>query len=82
MLDSGGELSFMECKWEEEPYPRAARGLLRVSAELASSSIPWRPGANYVIARPASSHSLTDGVRTVAVRDLSAILVVGPWSNH
>ena len=63
----------MECKWEEEPDPRAARGLLRVSADLTSSSIPWRPAAHYVIGRPASAHTLADGVSAVAVRDLPAI---------
>ena len=81
VLDSGGELSFMECKWEEEPDPRAARGLLRVSAELASSRIPWRPAAHYVIGRPASAHTLADGVTAVAVRDLPAILAATPPSG-
>ena len=51
-----------------------AHGLARVSADLTSSSIPWRPAAHYVIGRPASAHTLADGVSAVAVRDVPAIL--------
>ena len=71
----------MEYKWEEQPDPRAARGLLRVSAELASSRIPWRPGAHYVIGRPASAHTLADGVSAIGVRGLPAILAATPPSG-
>ena len=56
--DAGGALGFMECKWSERPTPRDAHGLLRVSAGLAASNTPWRPGPHYVIGRPVSSHSL------------------------
>ena len=71
----------MECKWEEQPDARDARGLLRVSAELALSGISWRPAAHYVIGRPASAHTLADGVTAVGVRDLPAILAATPPSG-
>ena len=76
--DAGGVLSFMECKWSERPTLRDARGLLRVSAGLAASNSPWRPGPHYVIGRPVSSHSLGEGVAAVALRDLPAIVSGNP----
>ena len=60
---------------------RPARGLLRVSGDLTSSSIPWRPAAHYVIGRPASAHTLADGVSAVGVHELPEILAATPPSG-
>jgi predicted AAA+ superfamily ATPase len=76
--DAGGVLGFMECKWSERPTLRDARGLVRVSAGLAASNTPWRPGPHYVIGRPVSSHSLGEGVAAVALRDLPGIVAGKP----
>ena len=74
VLESGGSLSFAECKWEEHPGPREARNLSRVNAEMEAAGGPWRPGEHYVLGRPAAASSLAPGVAAVGVNDLPAIL--------
>ena len=43
--------------------------------------LPRRPAAYYVIGRPASAHTLADGVSAIGVRDLPAILAATPPSG-
>ena len=74
VLESGGALSFVECKWVENPGAREARNLSRVNAELVAAGSPWRPGEHYVLGRPAAASSLAPGVTAVGVSDLPAIL--------
>ena len=74
VLESGGKLSFVECKWHEHPGSREMRNLSRVNAELAGASGPWRPGEHYVVGRPAAASTLAPGVGAVAVNDLPAII--------
>lgn len=73
-LESGGRLSFVECKWEEHPGPREARNLVRVNAEIEAARGPWRAGAHHVLGRPAAAFSLAPGISVVGVNDLPAIL--------
>ena len=40
VLESGGNLSFLECKWAEHPGARKARNLQRVASELSASNGP------------------------------------------
>ena len=77
VLESGGKLSFLECKWEEHPGAREARSLSRVSAEMDAAAGPWRPGEHYVLGRPAAASSVAPGVAIVGVNDLPAILAGG-----
>lgn len=73
VLESGGALSFVECKWEEQPDSRDARTIRKVSAELDASSSPWRAGPHYVVGRPASTYDIAAGVTAAGVRDLPAV---------
>lgn len=74
ILESGGDLSLLECRWEEHPGSREARTLSRVSADLDAAAGPWRRGEHYVLGRPAAASSLTHGVASGGVGDLPAIL--------
>lgn len=46
VLQRGGRLSFVECKWQENPAARDAGSLLAVSEELAASPSPWRASSS------------------------------------
>lgn len=74
VMESGGRLSLLECKWEEHPGQREARNLQRVNAEMEAATGPWRPGEHHVLGRPAAVSSLAPGVSVVGVNDLPTIL--------
>ena len=77
VLESGGSLSFAECKWEEHPGSREARNLSRVNAEMEAAGGPWRTGEHYVLGRPAAASLLTPGITVAGVTHLPAILAGG-----
>jgi len=74
LIESGGVISFLECKWKETPTKEDARTLISVSAELEKSGSNWKSGNHYIIANTISSFSLTQKVRAVGVSDLKDIL--------
>jgi len=76
-LESGGKLSFAECKWQEHPGSREARNLSRVNAELEAAGGNWTPGEHYLLARPAATSTLAPGITVASVTDLPAILAGG-----
>ena len=77
VLESGGRLSFAECKWEEHPGSREARNLVRVNAELEAAGGPWKPGEHYLLGRPAAASTLAPGIAVAGVTHLPAILAGG-----
>ena len=77
VLESGGRLSFAECKWEEHPGSREARNLSRVNAELEATESPWRPGEHYLLGRLAAASTLAPGITVAGVTHLPAILAGG-----
>jgi len=74
IIERGGTLSFIECKWQENPSKDDGRQLLAVSTELESSSSSWRPGRHYIIGTPASTYEITDKLTAGALRDIKRIL--------
>ncbi len=76
VLERGGRLSFVECKWQEHPSRDDARHLLAVHADLLHSSSSRRPGDHYVIGTPAASYSIAPGIAAGALRDLPRVLAM------
>lgn len=74
VLESGGCLSFVECKWDEHPGAREARAVRRLHREVTATRGPWRPAAHYLVGRPAATSTISTGVTAVAVADLPTIL--------
>lgn len=74
VLESGGALSFVECKWDERPGRSAAKTLHRVHADLSAAGSPWRPAPHYVVGRPAAVSTLDAGVSFVGIEELPAII--------
>ena len=76
VLERGGRLSFVECKWQEHPSRDDARHLRAVHADLLNSSSSWRPGEHYVIGTPAASFPIAPGIAAGALRDLPRVLAM------
>lgn len=74
VLERGGRLSFVEAKWTERPDARDAAAILAVSAELAASGGPMRPGPHYLLSRTAEPHSLEGGALAIDETGISLML--------
>jgi predicted AAA+ superfamily ATPase len=74
VLEQGGRLGLVECKWGEHPEAADARHLLAVREEIARSASAWKPGPSWVIGTPAASYSLAEGLTAGALRDLPRVL--------
>jgi predicted AAA+ superfamily ATPase len=76
VLERGGRLSFVECKWQEHPSRDDARHLLSVHADLLLSGSSWRPGNHHVLGTPAASYPIAPGIAAGALRDLPRVLAM------
>jgi predicted AAA+ superfamily ATPase len=74
VLERGGRLSFIECKWQENPGKDDARHILAVHEDLAKGSSAWRSGTHWVIGTPKASYSIAAGLAAGALRDLPLVL--------
>jgi hypothetical protein len=74
VLERGGSLRLVECRWTEHPQATDARHLLAVREEIARSASAWKPGPSWVIGTPAASYSLAEGLTAGALRDLPRVL--------
>jgi predicted AAA+ superfamily ATPase len=74
VLERGGRLDFVECRWREHPDSTDARHLLAVREELASSGSSWKPGPSWVIGTPEASYPIAGGLAAGAIRDVPKVL--------
>ena len=74
VIESGGLLSFVECKRTEHPSIEGAKTIRAVSEELDRSGGPWKAGRHYLLGTPAASYRIADGVEAVGIRDIDRVL--------
>jgi len=74
VVESGGNLSFVEAKWQEHPSLDDARFIQQLSRELKAKSTPERPGRHWVVGTPQVSYPLSDGVMAIGVGGLSEVV--------
>ena len=74
VLESGGRLSLLECKWGEQLTVNDARHLLAVRQDIADSHSPWKAGGSWVIGTPSASYRMTEQVSAGGLRDLRRVL--------
>jgi len=74
VLERGGRLALVECKWREHPEAADAPHLRAVRQELASSGSSWKPGPSWVIGTPEASYPMAEGLTAGALRDLPRVL--------
>jgi predicted AAA+ superfamily ATPase len=74
ILERGGRLTLVECKWREHPDLDDARHLLSVREDLGRNGSPYRPGSSWVIGTPDATYSLSDTVTAGAIRDVPRVV--------
>ncbi|OGV46881.1 MAG: hypothetical protein A2X46_16010 [Lentisphaerae bacterium GWF2_57_35] len=70
VLERGGVLSFLECKWTERPREEDTLTMHKIAEELKESSTPFRPGWMGVVCRTANAYPMQAGERALALSDL------------
>ena len=74
IVDSEGLLSFVEVKWQEHPAKKDLRSIDAVSAELAQSNSPWKPGHHYVVGTAANSYDISHEITAIPITDIGRTL--------
>jgi len=74
VIEAGGRLSLLECKWRDRLTLDDARHLLAVREDIASSSSPWQTGSSWVIGTAPASYPMAEQVSAGGLRDLRSIL--------
>lgn len=74
LIETGGTISFMECKWKETPDISDAQTVRTLSIELAESGSQWLPGHHYIAAPSSAGFSLTEDITVVPLFRLDDLL--------
>jgi hypothetical protein len=74
VVEAGGRLSLLECKWREQLTVNDARHLVAVRKDIAGSRSPWKTGSSWVIGTPSASYLMAEQVSAGGLRDLRSIL--------
>jgi len=77
VLERSGELSFVEVKWTEHPDASDAATVAVLSAELAASAGPWRPGRHYILSRTATPYPIASGIEAANESAIPSMLGIG-----
>jgi len=74
VVEAGGRLALLECKWREQLTIGDARHLVAVRDDIASSRSHWQAGSSWVIGTPSASYLMAEQVSAGGLRDLRRIL--------
>jgi hypothetical protein len=74
LIETGGTISFMECKWKETPDLSDVQTVRTLSIELAESGSQWKPGHHYIAAPSSEGFSLNGEVSVVPLFRLDDLL--------
>lgn len=74
VVEAGGRLSLLECKWREQLTVKDARHLVAVRQDIAASRSSWKAGSSWLIGTPSASHPITEHVSAGGLNDLRSIL--------
>jgi hypothetical protein len=74
LVEAGGRLSLLECKWREQLTLKDARHLVTVREDIAASRSSWKAGSSWLIGTPAATHPISEHVSAGGLNDLRSIL--------
>jgi len=74
VLERGGTLTFLECKWKEHPLKKDGEIISEIHKELMDNSLAYKPGSHYVICQTENSYSISPDIKAVGLKDLPGIL--------
>lgn len=74
VVESGGQLRFLEAKWQEHPSRDEARAILTVDRELRESGSPWQAGSHFVLGTPGEAYPITELVEAIPIGELDRVV--------
>ena len=74
VLEAGGRLTLLECKWREQLTVKDARHLVAVRDDIAASRSSWKAGSSWLIGTPSATHPIAEHVSAGGLNDLRSIL--------
>jgi hypothetical protein len=72
VLERGGRLSFLECKWTEKPKTNQTQTIQRISRELETSKSPFLPGKHALVCRTPTHYTLENQIDVLPLSELTA----------
>ncbi|HVP20053.1 MAG TPA: ATP-binding protein [Spirochaetia bacterium] len=74
IIETGGRLTFVECKWRDHLTIEDTRHIAAVREDMTVSRSRWRAGASWVIGIPSASYPISEDVSAGRLRDLRGIV--------
>jgi len=70
VLEKAGTLSFLECKWTENPGKDDIKTIINLDSELKTSSTTYKPGNHYLICSTPNPYPLNDHIQILNLDSL------------
>lgn len=74
VVESGGQLRFVEAKWQEHPSRDDVKAIATIDRELRESGSPWRAGSHFVLGTPEGPYPITEEVEAIPIRELDRVV--------
>jgi len=75
ILEGGGFLSFLECKWTENPGTDEIRNILSLDKELQEKGLSYKAGKHYLICKTDNLYSIHEKVDVLGPGALPALVL-------
>ncbi len=74
IIEKGGSLSFMECKWTENPGTDDIKTMLALDAEMQNGSQNHSSGRHFLICTTSNNYSIHDKVQAINLDSLDRVV--------
>lgn len=74
VIERGGLLSFLECKWKEHPQKKDGKTIEEIHKDLVNNSSTYKPGRHYIICQTENAYSISPNITAAGLNDLKEIL--------
>lgn len=77
IIERNGSLSFLECKWTENPNKGDTKTITAIDSELKNKATIYNPGKHFLICNCSTSYEIEAGTKTINVDKLANIIDAG-----
>lgn len=74
IIEKGGNLSFLECKWTENPDIHDAKPIMAVHSELLKKDMVYRPGRHFIISSTINDFQICPETDALGLESLNKVL--------
>lgn len=74
ILETGGRLSFIEAKYQEQPAKKDTATVQAISQELTHSNIQWTTGSQFIAGTTQNRYPISEEIDAVGINDLRTVL--------